>query len=246
MQILLDKFTCTFLNAYMIYIFVFCGQLYFLVFPVNFPPLVAQLLFYLMNITFTLVLLWLLVVIIVKYLTIFHLNHVNFDMTDSEIRNQVHIFVLLISGALFFIEHIFLSELEENGVYCLLAGIESDDGNQGLLKTIKMLIVLIITAVVVLQIQIERKGLNRLPSDNGPGKPWIRFFAVLIISFLAFLVIIVTRVTVQPNTQKVFRAWVILIGKTIPIPLFFVLTNKKIRNFIMECTYFNVDCKCKM
>ena len=215
----------------MTYVLIFSSFAYFLVFPINFSPIYAQISFYLTNIFFTLLLIWLLAVIIVKYLTIFHQEHLNFNMTDSEIVNHVQKFVILSEIVLFLVEHNFLSDLEDNMVYCQLAGIERD-GNHGLPKTIQLLIGLIIFAAIVLQIQIERKGLRKIPNENEPGKYWIRFFTTSIILFMSFLVYAVAKARVLPNTKHIFSGWVVILGTTIPIPLFFVLTSQRIREYI--------------
>ena len=164
LQTILDKLIIRLIIADALYCIDVSILTYFLVFPVPFLPLVAKIIFYWQSFIFNFFLCWFIIVIVVKYLCIFHSNIMETEFTDHELVNKISIYTILILASFFGMEHAFYAKIEYFTVYQFLSGQIPEDGKQGLTKLSLILHCLSIASVSFTQFQIERKGLKNISS----------------------------------------------------------------------------------
>ena len=164
LQTLLDKLIFILIIVDVIFCIDIFAMTYFLIFLVPFATLTAKIIFYTQSFIFNFFLCWFIIVIVVKYLCIFHPDVLETGYTDQELVEKISIYAILILASVFGIEHAFLVEIEYFSIYQVLSSHIPEDGKQGMTKVSLFLHFLSIASITFTQFQIERKRLKTLHS----------------------------------------------------------------------------------
>ena len=164
LQTLLDKLILILIIADVIFCIDIFALTYFLIFLVPFATLTAKIIFYTQSFILNFFLCWFIIVMVVKYLCIFHPNVLETDYTDQELVEKISIYTILILASVFGIEQAGLVEIEYFSVYQVLTGHIPEDDKQGMTKLSLFLHCLSIASISFTQFQIEMKLLKNLHS----------------------------------------------------------------------------------
>ena len=233
-QTLLDKFIIEFLKSYVLLVSVTNFLFYFMAIPLPFTDDQAQSSFYLANFALDYFLIWLISVVFIKYVIIFHRHWLDLDKTDSEIMYLAKIFNWIIFLILFCTEHLIIEEIHSSAFYqFLLNENKAPEKFRSIPKTTVVLVIIAILMIAKLQIRMEITGMKKIPPRKlkKHNKILVRFIATLISTTISYVMYALATVELEDLFTRLTHGCIVPIFTAVVPPALFIFNNPNMTKF---------------
>ena len=244
LQTLLDKFTIKLCYSLMLFelALTFQSSSFFMT---SFQPRVAQLLFYWQSFVCNYYYAWYIALILVKYLSVFHPNLVEFELTDSEVANRTNMAIIVLLCSVIGIEQGIISDYRDFTLYQSLSCEFSDDGEKGIGMT-KLTVILQILEIffaIFTYSRIQRHFANvtekQDTQDENETKNEIkivRIAVVLIIILIPLCMFIFTKIDLSScYNSGLLGVVIIFLYAVLPPVLYIHRSNDQMKEFVCNC-----------
>ena len=174
-------------------------------------------------------LIWFIIIIFVKYITIFHPSLVaDSDYTDEEILVKARFYTGGITIVLFIIEFCFFQNFWCAFIFLMLSGIEQDKLQRFRLKNVHLLALATITSIIYVNFKINKSGYKERNS-----KKWLQ----KVIAVVCIILIAATfPVAKSSGRSQIIKSYIsVLFSWTSTLlPAFFIATYDNLRHYLLK------------
>ena len=247
-ETLFDKFLVKLLNADVVFSYTLSILVYYSICPQPLTPTAASVIYYIHNYVHDYVLCWFIVLVIFKYLCIFHPTNVEFDLSDDQVIKNVQITILAILTPLVFIDNLFISKIENIPSYQLMTLETSETGGKGLSKVSLYLNAILLISFLYTNYQIEFKLPNTFDkNERSKSVSTARWISVIALVTILFTIIGLIYIDISDDAQIFFTGVLIVLLHCVFPPIIFIWRSKRsLKTYVFNTLKRFVLCRDEM
>lgn len=240
-QTFLNKVILEHIKAYLALVTITNFLFYFMAISCPIEQNLAEIGFYIVNFSLNYWLLWLITVIIIKYISIFY-GYIIEEMgkSDNEMIHLTKIIIWILFLFLYCIEHLYIQELDESAIYQFLVSKPMNtEGHRSIPKTTSVLVLLAVLAIGHLHFKMEATGMK---SDgvkmSKNHRILLRITVGLICSTIVYVIYALATVDLDDYFTRLTHGWIVPIFTATLPPILFIVKNPKLRMYALKSVLF--------